>query len=150
MKRIAVVLSVSTNKSELVHETIAVLKSASIPFQIFIAENLSELSEPEFDGLILPGDTATMPEAARSIRQFHKASKPIACIGLATHIVADALASESLTIAGEAENKVGEVYFESCPVDDFITDREHKIISTSPQPTEQGVRLALAELIEMA
>ena len=150
MKRIAVVLSASTTKSELVHEAIAVLKDARIPFQIFVAENLSELSEPEFDGLVFPGDTPTMPEAARSIRQFHKASKPIACIGLATHIVADALTSETLTIAGEKENKVGEIYFETCAADDFITDREHKIISTAPQPTEQGVQLALAELIEMA
>lgn len=150
MKRIAVVLSVSTSKSELVHETIAALKEARLPFQIFVAENLSQLSEKEFDALVFPGDTATMPEAARSIRHFHKASKPIACLGISSHIVADALASETLTIAGDKENKIGEVYFEICSPDDFITDREHKIISTAPQPSAEGVRLAMNEFIEMA
>lgn len=150
MKRIAVVLSAETTKSELVRETIAILKSANAPYQIFVAQNLSELSVNEFDGLIFPGDTPTMPEAAQAIRQFHQASKPIAAIGLATHIVADALLSESLTIAGDKERKEGEVYYEVCAPDDFITDREHKVISTAPTPTEQSVRLALAELIEMA
>jgi hypothetical protein len=39
-------------------------------------------------------------------------------------------------------------FVETCAPNDFITDRENKVVSTCNEPA--GIRRALAELVEMA
>lgn len=141
---------------------------------------LSELKAQDFDGLALPGGFGValhlcnwstegakcqvLPDAERVINEFYAQEKPIAAICIAPALVARVLGKKgiSLTIGHDPETakeiaKTGATH-EICSVDDFISDRGHKIISTpaymyaEAQPFEvfSGVRKAIRELVEMA
>ncbi len=141
---------------------------------------LSELNAQDFDGLALPGGFGVvthlcnwstegakchvLPDAERVIKEFYAQEKPIAAICIAPALVARVLGKKGITLtlgndpsAASEVSKTGAVH-ESCLVDDFISDRGHKIISTpaymyaEAQTFEvfSGVRKAIRELVEMA
>lgn len=138
---------------------------------------LSELRSADFDGLVFPGgfgvalnlctwavegaNCKVEPETERVIREFYKEEKPIAAICIAPALVARVLGSEGITVtlgaeAGDVE-KTGATH-ETCAVDDFITDRDHRIVTTpaymydgaKPFEVFTGIRKAIRELVEMA
>ncbi|HMN69733.1 MAG TPA: isoprenoid biosynthesis glyoxalase ElbB [Bdellovibrionales bacterium] len=143
-------------------------------------QDLDELRAEDFDGLAFPGGFGAAlhlctfakqgaactvhPEAERVIREFHKAQKPIAAICIAPALVARVLGPEkvTLTIGNDKATateiaKTGAVH-EECAVDDFVSDRDHRIVSTpaymyddaKPHEVFAGVRGAMRELVEMA
>ncbi len=141
--------------------------------------DLKELKAADFDAICLPGgfgaakhlctfakegSQASMDENLKTLLQdFHRESKPIAAFCIAPALVALALGEHnvSLTIGNDKETaaeieKTGAQHVE-CQVDDFVTDRENKVI-TSPaymydaQPSQvfTGISKAVKELMEMA
>ncbi|MEK6773573.1 MAG: isoprenoid biosynthesis glyoxalase ElbB [Bdellovibrionota bacterium] len=140
---------------------------------------LEELNVKNFDGLALAGGTGAaiylsnwsakgaqaevLPEIKRIITEFHQQEKPIGAVCIAPALVACVLGKKNITLTlGNDPEIISEVKKTGaqhvvCPVDDFITDRDQKII-TSPaymykaQPHEvyKGISGLAAELVEMA
>lgn len=112
----------------------------------------------------LKGSTAQiLPDVERVIREFHQASKPIAAVCIAPTLVAKALGKKHITVtigdnkevAAEIE-KTGALH-ENCPVDDYVTDRENKIITSpaymyeaKPHQVFKGIQGLAKEFVEMA
>lgn len=141
--------------------------------------DLQTLEEKKFDALLFPGgygaaihlsnwaqkgsQAQVHPEVERIIRAFHQASKPIGAVCIAPTLVAKVLGSHhvSLTIGNDKETadeikKTGAKHID-CPVDDFITDRLNKIITTpaymyntDPGKAFKGINALVRELVEMA
>lgn len=144
-------------------------------------KNLQDLSARDFDGIVFPGGFGAAlhlctwaktgakcevhPEVERVIREFHTQEKPIAAICIAPALVARVLGPEKITVTigkndaittAEIE-KTGAIH-EDCDVTDYVTDREHRIITTpaymfgdaKPFEVFTGIRKAVRELVEMA
>lgn len=141
---------------------------------------LDTLNESDFDALVVPGGFGAAlhlcnwaekgagcdvhPTVQFLIESFHKNSKPIGAICIAPALVAKVLGPHSVTVTiGDDAETAAEIektgaQHESCPVDDFITDRENKVITTpaymydnaAPHKVFTGIRGALKELVEMA
>lgn len=141
---------------------------------------LSQLRSSDFDAVVFPGgfgaaknlctwatqgsSCSVNKDAERVIRDFHKEEKPIAAICIAPALIARVLGSEGITVTiGEDSGTAAEILktgalHENCAVDDFITDRDHRIISTpaymyddaKPHQVFTGIRKAIRELVEMA
>ncbi len=144
-------------------------------------QDLKELNADHFDGLAFPGGFGAAlhlsnwaeagakcqvhPAVEKAIQAFYQQSKPIAAICIAPTLVAKVLGTKgvSLTVGNENSEAAKEIaktgaQHEACPVTDYITDREHKVISTpaymhdSAKPHEvfQGISGLVKEFIEMA
>lgn len=142
-------------------------------------EDLKNLKADDFDALALPGGygaalnlstwaelgakCSVLPELVKAIKAFHQQSKPIAAICIAPVILAKVLGEHQITITvGNDPETISEVqktgaHHEVCPVEDYITDREHKIITTpaymynaKPHQVFAGISALVQELIEMA
>ena len=142
-------------------------------------EDLENLDEKDFDAIILPGgfgvaknlcDFANngakanvLPKLKESLLAFHQASKPIGAFCIAPALVALVLGKEgvALTIGDDKATateiqKTGADHVE-CRVDDYVTDRENKVITSpaymyeaEPHLVYKGIRSAIRELMEMA
>lgn len=140
---------------------------------------LKELVEKDFDGVLLPGGYGAAkhlsnfavkgasgtvdPEIGRILNAFHAASKPIAAFCIAPATVALVLGKHGIeiTIGNDKETaaeieKTGANHV-NCDVDDFVTDRENKIITspaymydTTPAKVFSGIQKAVREFVEMA
>lgn len=144
------------------------------------AKPLSELKASEFDGLVFPGgfgaakilsNFATagakgtvLPDAARVIQEFHRESKPIGFICIAPNLAGLVLGKTGVELtvgaAGDTADelkKLGALHT-VCPVTDYISDRDQKVLSTpaymydDAKPIEvfTGIRKMIRELVEMA
>jgi enhancing lycopene biosynthesis protein 2 len=141
---------------------------------------LDLLKADQFDGLILPGGSGAasvlssfaisgangkaLPLVEKILVNFHEAGRPILAICIAPALVALVLGKKGVTVTvgevGEAAEEIKKTgaHVEPCPVNDFITDREHKIITTpaymygeaAPFEVYTGIHNAVRELVEMA
>lgn len=142
-------------------------------------QDIQSLKEKEFDAIIFPGGFGAAlhlsnwaekgaqcqvhPQVERLIKEFHHSSKPIGAICIAPTLVAKVLGSQGVTVTIgnnaaviEQIEKTGASHVE-CPVDDFITDRLHKVITTpaymydtEPHKVFKGIKSLVNELVEMA
>jgi enhancing lycopene biosynthesis protein 2 len=140
---------------------------------------LAALKAQDFDGLIIPGgfgaalhlcdwgqkgaQCTVHPEVQRVIKEFYGVSKPIGAICIAPVILAKVLGDKNvtLTIGNNKEviaeiQKTGAIHSE-CPVDDYITDRLNKVITTpaymydaKPHQVFKGISLLVKELVEIS
>ncbi len=141
---------------------------------------LKELSSSSFDAIVFPGgfgaalhlsDWASkgskckvMPDIVRVIHEFNDESKPIGACCIAPVLLAKVLGGNeiTLTIGNDTETaqeieKTGALH-EDCPVDDYITDRANKIVTTpaymyddaEPHKVFEGIQGLMRELVEMA
>lgn len=141
---------------------------------------LSSLKTSDFDGVVFPGGfgaanvlsdfaengakAKAIPEVARVISEFHAQSKPIGVICVAPVLVALTLGKLSVELTvGENGKVAGEIaktgsQHTVCPVTDYISDRDNKILSTPAYMYDQassfevftGIRKMIRELVEMA
>ncbi len=142
-------------------------------------KTLKDLQETDFDGVLFPGGFGAAKnlstfavegskgkvdkEVLRILQTFHAASKPIAAFCIAPATVALALGKHGieLTIGNDKETaneieKTGAQHID-CAVDDFVTDRENKVITspaymyeTTPAKVFAGIQKAVREFVEMA
>ena len=143
-------------------------------------QDLKDLNVTQYDAIAFVGgfgaaknlsDWATkgakctvLPEVEKMIRGFHRASKPIAAICISPVLVAKVLGSEQVTVTlGNDPETIAEVLktgaqHEVCPVDDYVTDRATKVITTpaymygnaKPHEVFKGIAGLAKELVEMA
>jgi enhancing lycopene biosynthesis protein 2 len=143
-------------------------------------EPLNNLKAQDFDGVAFPGGfgaalnlcdwahkgskCAVNPEAERVLKEFYEAGKPIAALCIAPALVARVLGPKGVTLTiGNDKETAAEIaktgaHHEDCAVDDFVTDREHRIVTTpaymygeaKPFEVFSGIRKAIRELAEMA
>jgi enhancing lycopene biosynthesis protein 2 len=140
---------------------------------------LSELDEKDFDGVLLPGGFGAAkhlssfamegsrgkvnPNIQSILSAFHSASKPIAAFCIAPATVALALGKHNVQVTiGEDAGAAAEIektgaQHVTCDVDDFVTDRENKIVTspaymyeTSPAKVFSGIQKAVREFVEMS
>ncbi len=141
---------------------------------------LDALDESLYDALILPGGTGAamhlstwakagakctvLPALEKAILAFHASSKPIGAVCIAPVIVARVLGKHqvALTIGNDKETaaeieKTGALH-EECPVDDYVTDRLNKVMTTpaykhkeaTPFKVFTGISKLVREFVEMA
>lgn len=139
-----------------------------------------DLREGDFDALVFPGGMGAArrlsnwaeagarcevrPEVAGAIRAFRSAAKPIGAICIAPTLLARVLGEEGVTVtvgddsdASREIEKTGARHAR-CAVDDYVSDRDHKILTTPaymhanarPHEVFAGVRAMIRELVEMA
>lgn len=143
-------------------------------------KSASELKAKDFDALVIPGGfgaalnlctwakegaaCSIQADAERAIQEFYEAQKPIGAICIAPALVARVLGSHGITVTiGEDVETAAEITktgasHEKCAVEDFVTDREHRVITTpaymysqaSPHEVFNGIRKAMREVVEMA
>jgi enhancing lycopene biosynthesis protein 2 len=134
-------------------------------------KDLATVQVTDIDALILPGgfgaaknlcdfavagsDCSVNNEVARLIKEMYAAKKPIAAVCIAPAVLSRVLGSDKvshqLTIGtdqetAEALNAMGSEHI-SCPVEEFVIDRENKIV-TSPAYMLAGRISEAAEGIE--
>lgn len=142
-------------------------------------QDLKKLDEKDFDAVVFPGGFGAAlnlsdwgkvgvkakvhPEVSRVIKEFHKASKPIGAICIAPTLIAKVLGKEgvNVTIGNDKETaaeieKTGAQHVQ-CAVTDYVSDRDHKVLTTpaymyeaKPHEVFTGIRRMLRELVEMA
>lgn len=142
--------------------------------------DLKDLKATDFDGLAFPGGFGAalhlsnwaekgakcevLPAIEKAIKDFHAQSKPIAAICIAPALVAKVLGPQGVTVTlGDSKEVAQEVQktgaqHEMCPVDDYVTDRECKVITTpaymydeaKPHQVFKGISGLVKEFIEMA
>lgn len=143
-------------------------------------KDLKELNARDFDALAFPGGFGAavnlctwgkkgaqcdvLPEVSRVIHEFYKGEKPIAAICIAPALIARVLGADGVTVTiGSDPETVAEItktgaHHETCPVEDFVTDRDHRIVTTpaymypqaKPSEVFTGIQKAIQELVEMA
>ena len=141
---------------------------------------LSKLNVGDFDGVVFPGGYGAakvlsnfaekgakgkpLPEVTRVITEFHSQSKPIGVICIAPALVALTLGklSVELTVGenGETASEIVKTGAQHtvCPVTDYISDRDNKVLSTPAYMYDgatsfqvfTGIRKMIRELVEMA
>ncbi len=140
---------------------------------------LSELNEAQFDGLLLPGGFGAaknlcswaekgagcevLPDVEKIITEFYKNQKPIAAICIAPAVVARVLGKHGInvTIGNDPQTaqeiaKTGAIH-EDCPVSDYVSDRDHRILTTpaymyeaKPHEVFAGISKMIREFVELA
>jgi enhancing lycopene biosynthesis protein 2 len=143
-------------------------------------QDLKELKASKYDALAFPGgfgaalhlctfakegaECSVNPEAERVIKEFFKEEKPIAAICIAPALIARVLGQYGVTVTiGIDEETAMEItktgaHHENCAVTDYVTDRDHRLVTTpaymyddaKPCDVFTGVREAIRELVEMA
>jgi enhancing lycopene biosynthesis protein 2 len=142
--------------------------------------DLKNLHAKDFDAIAFPGGFGAAknlsnwaekgaacevnPDVKRVIEEFHAASKPIGAVCIAPVLIAKVLGKfkPTLTIGEDAATaaeivKAGGVH-EECPVDDYISDRETKLVTTpaymygdaKPNEVFKGIFGLAHELVEWA
>lgn len=104
------------------------------------------------------------PEVERVINEFYKASKPIGAVCIAPVLLARVLGTHRVTVTiGNNPEVAKEIqktgaHHEECPVDDYITDRETKVVTSpaymydnaKPHQVFKGISGLAHEIVEWA
>ena len=142
-------------------------------------ENIVKLSAKDYDAVVFPGgfgaalnlcnwaekghNCEVHPDVERVIKEFYEASSPIGAICIAPALIARVLGEKGITVTiGNDKETAQEISatgatHEDCTVDDYITDRENKVITTpaymydaKPSEVFKGITGLINELAEMA
>ncbi len=141
--------------------------------------DIAGVSAEELDALIIPGgfgaaknlcdfavkgpDCSVHPEVARLVREVHGQGKPVAAVCIAPAILARVLGEEgpAVTIGTDRDTaaaleRMGAQHT-SCPVTEFVVDREKKLITTPAYMLAQriseaaeGIEKTVRALLDMA
>ena len=142
-------------------------------------QDLNSLVVNDFDGLAIAGGFGAAlyfsnwakkgsqcevhPEVKRVISEFYQQEKPIAAVCIAPVLLAKVLGNQGITITvGNDKEAAFEIQktgakVQECPVDDFITDRDHRVITTPAfmydttfDQVFSGIQKLVNEFVEMA
>ena len=142
-------------------------------------DDVAEAEAGDLDALILPGgfgaalnlcdfavsgaDCTVHPDVAALIKAVHTAGKPIGAICIAPALIAKVLGDEEVKVtigndAGVAKaiTAMGATH-EACPVEQFVVDRERKVVTTpaymlgpGPKDVAAGIERCVTEVLAMA
>lgn len=142
-------------------------------------KDLASLQVKDFDAVVFPGgygaalrlcswgkegaNCSVLPDVERVLKGFYSDGKPIGALCIAPALVARVLGEKGVTVTigndkatAEEIEKTGARH-ENCGVEDFVSDREHKIITTpaymyeeKPHKVFAGIQKAIKELVEMS
>lgn len=141
--------------------------------------DIKDLKSVDFDALVIPGGhgittvfsnwaeaggkCTVKEEVERVLKEFRTEEKPMCAICIAPVLLARLFGKEGIVVTVGSEVEVIKEILktssehEICPIDDFITDRDHKIICTpaymyagKPHQVFRGIQRALKECYEMA
>lgn len=142
--------------------------------------NITELRSDAYDALIFPGGMGAAlnlsdwgkkgaqckveSQVERVIKEFHRQNKPLGAICIAPVLLAKVLGSEEITVTigidAETSSEIEKTgaNHEDCAVDDYVTDRSHKIVTTpaymyndaKPNQVFAGICGLVKEIVEMA
>ena len=143
-------------------------------------KSLDKLHAKDFDAIAFPGGYGAAKnlsnwaelgakcevnaDVKRVILEFFEASKPIGACCIAPVLIAKVLGNKKVTVTiGEDAETAAEIaktgaQHEECPVDDYITDRETKVVTTpaymygnaKPNEVFAGIFGLAHELVEWA
>ena len=142
------------------------LQELGSQFSEFTGPTLSSIDPQQFGGIVIIADSHVLPfneELKSLVLRFYDQFNPIGVIGIASLVAAESLSHlhPTLTIANDPQminelKKYG-CYFEPCPVNDYITDRDTRVISTpgnyitdASDELAKGISGLAKELVEMA
>lgn len=184
-RKIAVVVE-NTAASELEQSLQDLVQGTAVGFAFFAPAQIGTIHADSFDAIMFY-DTIShfapwADKGARStvdsfteklVRRFHRDSKPIAALGKSVPLVALAFGADGVelttgpqddTLAKEVR-KTGAVHT-LCPLHDYVSDRDHKVLTTGgaktrpglspgvstedPKDVFNGLRKMMRELVEMA
>jgi len=142
--------------------------------------DIKALKENEFDAILFPGGygaalnlcdwakkgaaSTVNSDVEKAIKAFHQAGKPIGAICIAPVLVAKTLGKEGVTVTigndketAQEIQKTGAIHHD-CPVDDYVSDRDNKVLTTpaymfddaKPSQVYKGISKLVKELVEMA
>ena len=162
----------TNNKRNILHEAARIARGQ--------VKDIKSLNPDHYEALAMPGGfgaalhlcdfavkgskASVHPEVRRVVESFYRSSKPIGAACIAPAVLALVLGSKGVTLTvgekGEASAEIEKTgaHHELCAVDNFVTDREHKVVTTpaymyddaKPHLVFKGIRLAMQELCEMA
>lgn len=142
--------------------------------------DLKDLKAKDFDAVIFPGgygaalnlsdwaekgaQAQVLPDVTRVINEFYEQSKPIGAICIAPVLIAKVLGSKNVNITlGNGKEIAQEIKKTGaepvdCPVDDYITDRDCKVVTTpaymydeaTPYEVFKGISGLVKEVFEMS
>jgi enhancing lycopene biosynthesis protein 2 len=142
-------------------------------------KNIKDLKPTDFDALVFPGGygAATVlcgfgksgakcdvdPQVQRVIEGFYEKQKPIAAICIAPALIARVLGNKGVTVTiGEDRETAAEIektgaHHKNCGVEDHITDKKNRIVTTpaymydeaKPHQVFKGIRGAVQALLQM-
>lgn len=143
-------------------------------------QDINSLVSRDFDGVVFPGGFGVAlhlctwalkgagcdvnPDVEKVIQDFHREKKPIGAVCIAPALIARVLGQQGVTVTlGNDKETIQEIqktgaHHETCPVEDFISDRDHKIVTTpaymygsaKPHQVFAGIQKMVNEFIEMA
>ena len=140
--------------------------------------NIAQANPDEYDGAIFPGgygaaknlcdfavkgaDCTVQPDVLRFAKALAEAGKPLGFVCIAPAIIPHVYGEGTkLTIGTDAETaanieKMGGVHV-SCPVDEFVVDEEHKVVSTPAymlagriSEAASGIEKLVSEVLRLA
>jgi enhancing lycopene biosynthesis protein 2 len=143
-------------------------------------ETLENLNPNNFDGLCFSGGSgvaknlctwatqganfSVLPHIEKIITDFHAESKPMGAICIAPVLLAKVLGKHNVTLTiGDNDSTIKEIEktgarHEVCPADDYLSDRECKVVTTpaymydnaTPNEVFKGIFGLAHELVEWA
>ncbi|MCB9073805.1 MAG: isoprenoid biosynthesis glyoxalase ElbB [Bdellovibrionaceae bacterium] len=140
---------------------------------------LQKLDPQKFDGVVFVGGAGAvknlsdwahkgakctvLPEVEYIIESFHEEGKPIAAMCIAPTLVARVLGRHGVSVTvGEAGEDAQEIektgaIHEVCPPEEYVSDRDHKVLSTPAYMYDStafevftGISKMIKEFVEMA
>ncbi len=142
-------------------------------------QDRTKLQAKSYDALVFPGgygaakvlcnwaekgaNCQVQPDVEKAVQDFYKSQKPIAACCIAPVVLAKVLGAHGIlvTVGNDQEThaeirKTG-AKTEDCPVTDFISDRDHRILTTPaymyearPSQVFTGIQKLAQELVELA
>ena len=161
-RSLALISSIETGQAGDHREIFDIMKrfegSSSVKLSVFSADEINRLDSRAYDGILLNEVSIDSADIAKTLREFHGDSKPIGAIGVSVQILLSVFRDLSLEVAGRNDGKTTRAIFSNCAPDDYVSDRENKILTTlgslSIGATAEQLALArsrlLREFIEMA
>jgi len=141
--------------------------------------DVAQAKAADLDALILPGgfgaalnlcdfavngpNCTVHPDVAALVKEVHAAGKPIGAICIAPALIAKVLGGEKVKVTigtdagvGQAIEAMGATH-EACPVEQFVVDRQRKVVTTpaymlgpGPKDVAAGIEGCVAEVLAMA
>lgn len=167
LERTIAVICAGVDSSESDTLVTSILSEQQASWVRFSLADLAAFDAEKYDGIVLceisTADVAIASHIEKIVRRFHSESKPIAVIGRSVIIVAAVFGATGVEItAGRDEastlflalKQTGAIHT-LCAANDFISDRDHKILTTPGSlfpmaDTAEGIRKMVRELVEMA